>query len=82
MIKFSLIIEFNCHHHFTVLVDPATQKPITHKNGSQGYWKGRLCDIDPINSCDDDPCKGNPGTDYTALYGHTPAGTCMDLVSG
>jgi len=58
-------------------------KKIVYKNGTEAFWTGTLCDLDPVNSCGPvNPCQGFPNTDYLKLYGSTPYGTCEDLLDG
>mgnify|MGYP001798649806 len=63
-------------------MNPSTRQYVKYENGTNAYWKGEVCDIDPINSCVPNPCKGNPAADYVALYGQAPKGLCKDLVNG
>lgn len=67
---------------FLELEDPVTKQKVKFANGEVARWKGKICDRDPINSCQPNPCSGAPGVDYIELYGRTPAGTCRDKVNG
>lgn len=71
-----------CYLILSELVDPDTNQMIKYANGDVAYWDGTLCDRDPINSCQPNPCVGKPGVDYDELHGQVPGGTCRDQVSG